>query len=518
VGAAVAGGRVGAEDDDRGGPGRTAGQRLGVDPHGAHGRAGSRREHAAEQAGGRVVLMLEDEEVGHRSRTVALERAVAMPAQRGRLNVTVASMDRSAARRAVLAAAAAVLVGAAGTSAAAHAAAPLPVTWGPASLVAGGLTPDTVPGANDFSCKPTAADPNPVVLVHGLGATLGDNWRTLAPLLKNNGFCVFGLTYGRQPGLAYVGGLQRMEDSSAELAAFVDKVLAATGAKKVDLLGHSEGTVMPRWYLSFRGGAAKVDKYVQLTPLWNGTELAGIGTLLGASRALGLEPAVYSTFAGVGCGSCPEFARGSEYLNKVNAAGPAVPGVTYTEVATKYDELVVPYTSGFVSAPNVKNILLQDVCATDYSEHLAVAYSPVVGQLVLNALDPARARPVPCTRVTVLGTANPPEVGLAPVPDAPPVPAPGAKTAGSGSAKRAKGCARGAALTLALRPYARGARVTAVTARSGARTVASRTGRALRTLRIAGLKPGRRALRLRVVTTHGTRTVTLMRTVRCAGR
>ncbi|WP_302182681.1 lipase family alpha/beta hydrolase [Paraconexibacter antarcticus] len=317
-------------------------------------------------------------------------------------------LSRAAAVAAALALPLAVAAGPA------RAAAPLPVTYGPVPLVAGSFDPDHVAGANDFSCKPTTEHPRPVVLVHGLGATLGDNWATLAPLLQNNGFCVFGLTYGRQAGFPYVGGVQRMEDSSAELATFVDKVLAATGATKVDLLGHSEGTVMPRWYLSFRGGAAKVDKYVQLAPLWDGTNLAGIGDLLKVAQTFKFDPAVYSTFASVGCGSCPEFARGSDYLSKVNAAGPAVPGITYTEIATKYDELVSPYTSGFTTAPNVTNILLQDVCPTDYSEHLGVAYSPVAAQLVLNALDPARARKAPCTLVTPLGTPDPPQVGLAP--------------------------------------------------------------------------------------------------------
>lgn len=148
----------------------------------------------------------------------------------------------------------------------ASAAGPLPVPYNPVSLVAGGATPDAAPGVNDFSCRP-AAGTRPIVLVHGLGATLGTNWATFGPLLKNNGFCVYGLTYGRALGFPFVAGLQRMDESSAELGTLVDEVLKSTGADKVDLLGHSEGTVMPRWWLSFRGGAPKVDKYVQLTPL-----------------------------------------------------------------------------------------------------------------------------------------------------------------------------------------------------------------------------------------------------------
>jgi pimeloyl-ACP methyl ester carboxylesterase len=258
------------------------------------------------------------------------------------------------------------------------------------------------PGANDFSCRPSAAHPNPVVLVHGLGATMGENWATYAPLLANNGYCVFALTYGLHPGETFMGGLSRMEDSSAELAAFVDRVLAATGAAKVDLVGHSEGTVMPQYYLKFRGGAAKVDKYVAITPLYHGTTLLGIGAFIATLQA------AYPQYSGPiaaqfarGCGSCTEFLRGSEFLQHLYADGVyAVPGVTYTAIMTKYDELVTPYTSGRLPAgPNVTNVVVQNQCPTDFGEHLAMAFDPTVGQDILNALDPGHRKPVPCKLV-----------------------------------------------------------------------------------------------------------------------
>lgn len=258
------------------------------------------------------------------------------------------------------------------------------------------------PGANDFSCKPTAAHPDPVVLVHGLGATMGENWATFAPLLADHGYCVFALTYGLDPGEDFVGGLTPMEQSSAELARFVDRVLAATGARKVDLVGHSEGTVMPQYYLKFRGGAAKVDKYVAISPIYHGTTLLGVGSLIRA-----LETA-YPQFAGPisrafarGCGSCEEFLRGSAFLRHLYADGHyAVPGVTYTTIMTRYDELVTPYTSGRLPAgPDVTNIVLQNQCAKDFAEHIAVAFDPTVGQDILNALDPAHKQPVPCRLV-----------------------------------------------------------------------------------------------------------------------
>jgi len=85
------------------------------------------------------------------------------------------------------------------------------------------------PGANDWSCKPSAAHPRAVVLVHGLFANMTDNWQTMSPLLANNGYCVFALTYGNDTSAGsprdQFGGLAPMEQSAQQLSAFVDKVL-----------------------------------------------------------------------------------------------------------------------------------------------------------------------------------------------------------------------------------------------------------------------------------------------------
>ncbi len=257
------------------------------------------------------------------------------------------------------------------------------------------------PGANDFACKPSAAHPNPVVLVHGLTATAGENWGTMSPLLKNNGYCVFALTYGLTPGNNYVGGLAPMEQSAKELAAFVDKVRAATGAAKVDLVGHSEGTVMPQYYLKFLGGAAKVDKFVAMTPIYKGTTLLGVGSLVTmAEKNFPALATPISKVVATQCGSCEQFLAGSPFLTNLYKDGVyAVPGVTYTTIMTKYDELVTPYTSGRLDAPNATNFVLQDGCALDAAEHLAVAFDPRAAQIMLNALDPAHKKALPCRLV-----------------------------------------------------------------------------------------------------------------------
>jgi triacylglycerol esterase/lipase EstA (alpha/beta hydrolase family) len=278
---------------------------------------------------------------------------------------------------------------------------PYPVPYSfTAGVVAAALHPGAPPpGANDWSCRPTAAHPRPVVLVHGLFANMSDNWQTVSPLLANEGYCVFALTYGvtSQPPVPGVelGGLTTMEQSAGELAAFVDRVLAATGVHQVDIVGHSEGATMPDYYLEYMGGAAKVARYVGVAGVKHGTTLHGIGTL--ATEVESLIPGAPDPTAG-SCGSCSEFLVGSDYIRAIEARAPA-PGVIYTNVATRYDELVSPNANSFLTGPKVTNILLQDSCALDASDHLSIISSPRTSQIILNALDPAHARPVPCTLV-----------------------------------------------------------------------------------------------------------------------
>lgn len=135
-------------------------------------------------------------------------------------------------------------------------------------------------GWNDYSCKPSAAHPRPVVLVHGTFGNSIDNWLVLAPYLVNRGYCVYSLDYGQLPGVPVFNGLGPVDRSAGQLATFVDKVLAATGAAKADLVGHSQGGMMPNYYLKFLGGAAKVNAMIGLAPDNHGTTLLGLTKLL----------------------------------------------------------------------------------------------------------------------------------------------------------------------------------------------------------------------------------------------
>jgi triacylglycerol lipase len=249
-------------------------------------------------------------------------------------------------------------------------------------------------GANNWSCRPSQAHPNPVVLLHGYLGNRYGNWQYMAPKLALAGYCVFAPTYGMRPDAApplnLLGGIGPAVDNAAEIGRFVDRVREATGAAKVDLVGHSEGSLVPQYYLKHLGGAGKVDKYVALTPLWYGTAFFGASEINRLAIQHGLDPTL-GRFVDELCGPCRSFLTGADFLDGLDEP---VPGVAYTTIMTRYDEFVHPWTSGYMDGAT--NIVLQDVCAVDLSEHIAVAYDPVVFRLIRNALDPGNARRVTC--------------------------------------------------------------------------------------------------------------------------
>ncbi|MFD7279354.1 esterase/lipase family protein [Streptomyces sp. NPDC059862] len=248
-------------------------------------------------------------------------------------------------------------------------------------------------GWNDYSCKPSAAHPRPVVLVHGTFGNSVDNWLGLAPYLTQRGYCVFSLDYGQLPGVPFFHGLGPIDKSAEQLDAFVDKVLAATGAAEVDLVGHSQGGMMPRYYLKFLGGAAEVNALIGLAPDNHGATLSGLTHLL--PYFPGAEDLLSTTTPGLA-----DQVPGSAFLTKLNEGGDTVPGVRYTVIATKYDQVATPYRSQYLDGANVRNVLLQDLCPVDLSEHLAIGlFDRIAFHEVANSLDPARAKPTTCASV-----------------------------------------------------------------------------------------------------------------------
>ncbi|MFC7448562.1 esterase/lipase family protein [Rhodococcus daqingensis] len=257
-------------------------------------------------------------------------------------------------------------------------------------------------GANDWSCRPSQQHPRPVVLLHGTGWSMKQSLPALTSALKADGYCVYALNYGGTREFFGLGptawGTAAIEGSARELAAFVDRVRESTGVEQVDIVGHSQGGMMPRQYLKFEHGADPVDParnkvrtLVMLGPSTHGTTFDG-------ARPVGV--------------AMNQQLAGSAFLTNLNAGQETYPGIDYTVIATKKDKTITPPESSFlIPAPgtSVRNMFVQDVCQDD---SLEVAHSgqvlypdgskglldhPVSLFLVRKALDPTLQGTIPCS-------------------------------------------------------------------------------------------------------------------------
>ncbi|NUR61870.1 MAG: alpha/beta fold hydrolase [Catenulispora sp.] len=246
-------------------------------------------------------------------------------------------------------------------------------------------------GIDDFACRPSAAHPRPLVLLHGTFLNPAEQWPVAGPYFAERGYCVFELDYGQYNGIPLVHGIAPIEDSARQLAAYVDRVLAATGAQQVDIVGHSQGGgALPRYYLKFLGGAEKVHALVGIAPTNHGGTASGLFTL--AQQIPGATPVI-----GTACPSCVEQFVGSDFNRRLDAGGDTVPGVRYTTIVSRLDEVMTPVSNQFLTGPNVRNVVVQDLCPLDVSEHVLVGtVDGVAFHEAANALDPENATPTTC--------------------------------------------------------------------------------------------------------------------------
>lgn len=241
-------------------------------------------------------------------------------------------------------------------------------------------------GVNDASCRPSAEHPNPVVVLHGLGATHYEDLNVLQGWLAARGYCTFASTYGAYAGFPLVGGLRDIGESAREIAASIATVREQTGAAKVDLVGHSEGGFQSLYVPKTQGIADGIDKVVAIAPPTHGTTFAGLynlAYLLGQ----GERDAVDTALKTLGCPACSQLGTGGTAIATLNDGPIAQPGIDYTVIASRTDELVTPTSTAFVREPGVVNRYVQDFCPLDPVGHIGEAYDTNVWNLVANGLE-----------------------------------------------------------------------------------------------------------------------------------
>ncbi len=178
----------------------------------------------------------------------------------------------------------------------------------------------------------------PVVLAHGMGVSaevLGiiDAWWGIDEALKDEGAAVFKTS---------VNGVDTTAKKAADFKRQFMEILAATGAEKANIIGHSHGTLYTRYAISNLGLAPYVASYTGLCGPHRGSAIASMimdgmpDWLLNAGGAVidfvyafifgDTDPDVL----GNGLDLCPDF-----MINTFNPNTPDMPGIYYQSWAAK---------------------------------------------------------------------------------------------------------------------------------------------------------------------------------------
>ena len=238
------------------------------------------------------------------------------------------------------------------------------------------------PGSNNWSCKPSSTHPYPVILVHGTLANEAFSWQALSPMLANAGYCVYAFNYGaNSSSLGFLYALTDIGSSAGRAAGVREQGAGGHGGHQGrpggPLPGRHDAPLLhqePGW----RGQGPHAGRPGAVQPWHHRRRPQHPGRRL---KILGVP--ITST---LGCVSCTEQILPSAFMSSLNAGGDTQPGPKYVVIESKYDEIVTPYTSAFLTGPNVQNILLQNQCSIDFIDHIGIGYDPVALQDVMNAL------------------------------------------------------------------------------------------------------------------------------------
>jgi triacylglycerol esterase/lipase EstA (alpha/beta hydrolase family) len=225
------------------------------------------------------------------------------------------------------------------------------------TLATGGLAGGAAPAASAATTR------NPVLVTAGLSSP-GFSVDLLAARLRADGWRVY--TLDPLPGL----GFGDIGASANAVATKVAAIRAETGAAKVDLVGHSEGGLVNRYFLRFLGGTSVVGRYVSLGTPQHGTALANLGVFFA------------NCFAVV---ACQQMAIGSSFLANLNSGDETPGSVAYTAIATAQDELVQPVSTAYLQ-DGATNVKVQSYCWLRVVGHLGLVIDGAVYGLVRSAL------------------------------------------------------------------------------------------------------------------------------------
>jgi len=166
-----------------------------------------------------------------------------------------------------------------------------------------------------FSVSMCFASSTPIVFVHGFSGKTKTNFNTQIKWFKNAGWpseYLHAYDYYSLDGVV---------NAAYRLQTEVDYVLQNTGQNSVDIVAHSMGGLVTRYYMNNLGGASKIRRVITLGTPHKGTTWA------------------YT------CGfmqSCLDMQPGSDFLE--NLVGGCAGAYSFWSAC---DEIVIPQTSGY---------------------------------------------------------------------------------------------------------------------------------------------------------------------------
>ncbi len=210
-----------------------------------------------------------------------------------------------------------------------------------------GAIPDPPLGARQVSpgyaddlwqARPTIDRPYPVILIHGTISSK-NVWQNLVLRLREDDFVVFSPDYG-------VHGTQDIPTSAQDIGAYIEQVLAATGAEAVDIVGHSQGGLLARYWINELGGEDYVHHLITLGTPHQGTTLLGmLGSMLTTDMSQRVAAAtIRRVFGAAGM----QQVIGSPLLETLAASPETRNHIRYTCYATRNDATVVPHENAFL--------------------------------------------------------------------------------------------------------------------------------------------------------------------------
>jgi pimeloyl-ACP methyl ester carboxylesterase len=163
---------------------------------------------------------------------------------------------------------------------------------------------------------------------------------------------------------------------AGEYVVYSIRTMHALAHQRIDVVGHSQGGMVPRWALRFWPDTRPmVDHVVGLAPSNHGTPDA-----TGACTP-DCAPAIWQQ------------RPNAAFTAALNSYQETFPGISYTDVYTHTDEVVVPNLNDTGSSSlhggggRILNIAIQQLCPADLTEHLGVGtYDHTAYAIALDAL------------------------------------------------------------------------------------------------------------------------------------